>query len=109
MQSDEIPPLDRWLISTLKPGNTLMCRIIQPEPGGYAVSISIKDKMQQGFLPSAQVLSNGTEIAASFVCVHENRILCISPKSDHDPSDGASLSPKKPGPQPGHNATESLP
>lgn len=59
--------------SFYKPGETVSCKIIGSEPGGYSVMIS-KDELP-GFLPTQESLNIGAEISADFVCVHNNRIL----------------------------------
>ncbi|MCC7530390.1 MAG: hypothetical protein IT342_17830 [Candidatus Melainabacteria bacterium] len=59
--------------SFYKPGETVSCKVIGSEPGGYSVVIS-KDELP-GFLPTQESLNIGAEISADFVCVHNNRIL----------------------------------
>lgn len=62
-----------WNIQGYKPGQNVYCRIVRPEPGGYAVLI-IKDNLP-GYLPSNAHHNIGEEILAQFVCVDKNRIL----------------------------------
>jgi hypothetical protein len=66
-------PLNPWKLSGYKPGQNVVCRISNPEPGGYAVIIP-KDGLP-GFLPTTAVLRTDEELLAQFVCVHNNRIL----------------------------------
>lgn len=66
-------PLNPWKLSGYKPGQNVVCRVTNPEPGGYAVLIP-KDNLP-GFLPTNAILQNEEEILAQFVCVHNNRIL----------------------------------
>lgn len=66
-------PLNPWKLSGYKPGQNVVCRIMNAEPGGYAVLIP-KDNLP-GFLPTQERLRLGDEVLATFVCVHNNRIL----------------------------------
>lgn len=66
-------PLNPWKLSGYKPGQNVICRVANAEPGGYAVTIP-KDGLP-GFLPTQARLREGEEILAQFVCVHNNRIL----------------------------------
>jgi hypothetical protein len=54
-------------------GEKLVCKVIQAEPGGYAVSI--KKGNFHGFLPSDELLKPGEEVAAQYVCTHNGRLL----------------------------------
>ncbi len=60
-----------------KPGDNVICRIVAPEMGGYAVLIP-KTNIQ-GFLPTDQKLKVGEEVLAQFVCLSGNRVL-LQPK-----------------------------
>lgn len=65
--------INPWKVQGYKPGQNVYCRIVRPEPGGYAVLI-IKDNLP-GYLPSNAHHNIGEEILAQFVCVDRNRIL----------------------------------
>jgi hypothetical protein len=52
-------------------GQTLLCRVVATEPGGYAVSI-LEDNLP-GFVPTEATLEVGQEILAQFVCTHKKR------------------------------------
>ena len=54
-------------------GESLACKILAAEPGGYAVIIP--EYNLRGFLPTESKLRIGEEIIAQYVCVHNNRIL----------------------------------
>lgn len=66
-------PLNPWKLTGYKAGQNVVCKIIGPEPGGYAVSIP-KDNLP-GFLPTDAKLKPGEEVLAQFVCVDKNRVL----------------------------------
>jgi len=66
-------PLNPWKMSGYKPGQNVICRVTNSEPGGYAVIIP-KDNLP-GFLPTTASLRPNEEILAQFVCVHNSRIL----------------------------------
>jgi len=59
--------------SGFRPGENLVCRTKNAEPGGYAVSIKNGDL--PGFLPTQAMLRPGAELVAQYVCMHNNRIL----------------------------------
>lgn len=59
--------------SFYKPGETVICKIVHSEPGGYSVIIS--NENVPGFLPTQESLEIGAEVSADFVCVHNGRIL----------------------------------
>jgi len=59
--------------SPWRPGENLICRVMNSEPGGYAVVVKSGDLA--GFLPTQAMLRPGTEIVAQYVCIHNNRIL----------------------------------
>jgi hypothetical protein len=56
-----------------RPGDNIVCKIINAEPGGYAVVITKYNL--PGFLPTQALLRTGEEILAQFVCVHNHRVL----------------------------------
>jgi hypothetical protein len=66
-------PLNPWKLQGYKPGQNVICKVTNAEPGGYAVIIP-KDGLP-GFLPTQAMLRTGEEILAQYVCVHNNRIL----------------------------------
>jgi len=66
-------PLNPWKLQGYKPGQNVICKVTNAEPGGYAVIIP-KDNLP-GFLPTQALLRQGEEILAQYVCVHNNRIL----------------------------------
>lgn len=68
--------MNRWKGPGYKAGQTIACKVLAAEPGGYAVIIP-KDNMR-GFLPTEARLKIGEEILAQYVCVHNNRILLSS-------------------------------
>jgi hypothetical protein len=55
------------------PGDNLVCRIVNTEPGGYAVIVKKGDL--PGFLPTQALLRLGADIVATYVCTYNNRIL----------------------------------
>jgi hypothetical protein len=69
-------PLNPWKLTGYKAGQNVVCKVVQAEPGGYAVNIP-KDNLP-GFLPTDQKLKVGEEVLAQFVCVHNNRVLLSS-------------------------------
>ncbi len=69
-------PLNPWKLTGYKAGQSMICKIVAAEPGGYSV-VLVKDNLP-GFLPTQEQLSPGQEVLAEFVCVHSNRILLSS-------------------------------
>lgn len=69
-------PLNPWKLTGYKAGQNVACKIVAPEPGGYAVIIP-KDNLP-GFLPTEDKFSIGEEILAQYVCIHNNRMLLAS-------------------------------
>lgn len=69
-------PINPWKVTGYKAGQTVACKVVATEPGGYAVLIP-KDNLP-GFLPTEAKLRIGEEVLAQFVCVHNNRILLSS-------------------------------
>lgn len=65
--------LNRWLISEYKPGQFVVCTIVQQVDGGYAVSV---DKgALPGVLPSDREHAIGSQVKAAFVCVDKGQLL----------------------------------
>lgn len=60
---------------SLKPGQSVFCRIVEPSPGGYSVVVKHQNRRIPGYLPTQQPLKIGDEIVATFVCVHNKRAL----------------------------------
>ena len=65
--------LNPWKIQGYKPGQNVVCKIMKPEPGGYAVIIP-KDNLP-GFLPSDVRHKIGDEVLAQYVCLDKDRML----------------------------------
>lgn len=65
--------MNRWKGPGYKAGQTIACKVLAAEPGGYSVIIP-KDGAR-GFLPTEAKLKIGEEVLAQYVCVHNNRIL----------------------------------
>lgn len=63
-----------------KPGQNLVCRIVAPEVGGYAVILN-KTNIP-GFLPTDQKLNVGEEVLAQYVCTSGKRVLLAPRLSD---------------------------
>ncbi|MBX3077314.1 hypothetical protein KF707_00940 [Candidatus Obscuribacterales bacterium] len=60
-------------ISSLKAGQSVVCRVEAPEPGGYTATILNYDL--EAFLPSREELQIGQIVPATFVCMSGNRAL----------------------------------
>ena len=56
-----------------KAGQDVVCKIIEPSPGGYDV-VLLKDNLK-GFLPTQVRLNPGAKIVGQFVCMHNERAL----------------------------------
>lgn len=56
-----------------KVGQILQCRILNPEPGGYAVITTVSEL--PGYLPSDIRRQVGDEILVTFVCLAQSRLL----------------------------------
>lgn len=54
-------------------GQILQCRILNPEPGGYAVITTVSEL--PGYLPSDRRRKVGDEILVTFVCLDQSRLL----------------------------------
>lgn len=70
------------------PGQSLACRIVSREPGGYAVSI-LKHQVD-GFLPSQYDYAIGDVVIAKFVCWDKKKVLLSlpsNPEYNHDSID----------------------
>jgi hypothetical protein len=59
--------------SGFRAGDDLVCKIIDAEPGGYAVVV--RKNNLPGFLPTQALLQTGEEILAKFVCEVNHRML----------------------------------
>lgn len=59
--------------ATLKPGDSVWCRLQSPEPGGYLVTVTPSGI--DGFLPSHDPIDIGRMVPATFVCMNEGRAL----------------------------------
>jgi hypothetical protein len=70
--------------SGFRSGDNLVCRIVNTEPGGYAVIV--KKGELSGFLPTQSLLRLGADIVAKYVCTHNNRILVTARFSGPDTS-----------------------
>lgn len=89
-----------------KPGQNVVCRIVAPEMGGYAVTL-VKTNIP-GFLPTDQKLKVGEEVLAQYVCTSGKRVLLaprlsdsISSKHEYKPFGSvAAFNPWKQGDQP---------
>ncbi len=66
-----------------RPGDNIVCKVVNDEPGGYAVLIV--NYHLPGFLPTQAILRAGEEILAQFVCVHNHRILLSARFSNNSP------------------------
>lgn len=56
-----------------KPGDSLICKIVAPEPGGYLVTLVPSGV--QGFLPSKDELPIGKVVPTSFICMDGEKAL----------------------------------
>lgn len=72
-------PLNPWKLSAYQPGQRVVCRIIDSEPGGYTVHIR-KDNFP-GFLSTTAHLKVNEEIVAEFVGAESHRVL-LGPDTD---------------------------
>ncbi len=57
----------------IKPGESIWCRLVAPEPGGYLVTLNPSGI--EGFLPSHDPIDIGRSVPATFVCMDGNRAL----------------------------------
>lgn len=57
----------------LQLGQSVACKVLGREPGGYTVWISMHK--QQGFIPTELPLKDGDEILAQYICMHNNKML----------------------------------
>lgn len=64
-------------------GQNLSCKVIRKEPGGYTVHVG-KDKLQ-GFLPTQAELEMEIELIATYMCMHNGRLL-LSARFSTNPS-----------------------
>lgn len=58
---------------TLKPGQAVMCKLLEKEPGGYKGTILSYDI--DAFIPSRDDLKLGSSVPTTFVCMSKNRAL----------------------------------
>lgn len=65
--------LNPWKIQGYKPGQNVICKIMKPEPGGYAVIIP-KHNLP-GYLPTDVHHNIGDEVLAQYVCIDKDRML----------------------------------
>jgi len=56
-----------------RPGQSFLCRIIEPEQGGYRV-LALKDNLP-GFIATEDDLRPGDEISLEYMCVYNRRLL----------------------------------
>lgn len=54
-------------------GDRIMCRVVEPEPGGY--SVTILKTNQNGFVKTKAVLEPGVDVLAEFVCIYKYKVL----------------------------------
>lgn len=64
---------EKDLESEFKAGQSVKCRVVAAEPGGYHVKL-IGSKID-GYLPSQEELQIGQAVPATFVCMNRNRAL----------------------------------
>jgi len=57
----------------LRSGENVVCRVVEPEQGGYIVKI-LKTNLS-GFIKTTAKLEVGSDIVAQFVCIHKKRVL----------------------------------
>lgn len=57
----------------LRPGQAIMCKLLEKEPGGYRGVILSYDI--DAFVPSRDQLALGSSVPTTFVCMHNNRAL----------------------------------
>lgn len=65
--------LNRWKTDHLKPGQFVVCTIVQQIHGGYNVTVD-KEELP-GFLASVRDHSIGIQLKVAFVCVEKGRLL----------------------------------
>ena len=78
--------LNRWRTGDYKPGQFVVCTVVQQVHGGYNVMLE-KDDLP-GYLPSDREHSIGDQVKAAFVCVDKNRMLLTERFSFDSPGDG---------------------
>lgn len=62
--------------SGFRAGDRIVCRVVEPEPGGYRVTI-LKTN-QPGFMKTNLKIELGAEVEAQFICVYRKQFL-LSP------------------------------
>lgn len=60
-------------VDGFKPGQTIVCKILKAEPGGYAVTTQREGL--PGYMPSNAKRKTGDELLATFVCIDRLRLL----------------------------------
>lgn len=61
--------------SGFRAGERLKCRVVEPEPGGY--SVTILKTNQPGFIKTTANLEIGFDFLAEFLCIHRKRVLVL--------------------------------
>lgn len=61
--------------SGFRAGEVLLCRVVEPESGGY--SVTILKANQPGFIKTTANLEIGFDFLAEFLCIHKRRILVL--------------------------------
>lgn len=59
--------------SGFRAGDRIMCRVVEPEPGGY--SVTILKTNQPGSVKTKAELEPGVDFLAEFVCNYRKRVL----------------------------------
>ncbi len=59
--------------SGFRAGERIMCRVVEPESGGY--SVTILKTNQPGFVKTKAALEPGVDFLAEFVCIHKEKVL----------------------------------
>lgn len=61
--------------SGFRAGDRIMCRVVEPEPGGY--SVTILKTNETGVAKTTAKLDVGVDYLAEFVCIHKNRAIVV--------------------------------
>lgn len=61
--------------SGFRAGDRILCRVVEPEPGGY--SVTILKTNQPGFVKTTAELVVGVDFLCEFVCIHKKRVLVV--------------------------------
>lgn len=59
--------------SGFRAGEVLICRVLEPRPGGYSVSVQRSEL--PGYVQTSMELDLGAEVAGLFLCIHRQLIL----------------------------------